>query len=82
MKTKLKNCPFCGSLAKQIMKDAGGVMLGSCTKCSCSMPLRFWNNRRGDDRIGILVEAMQKEIRKSGGNLRLEEALKEAGLGA
>ena len=46
------------------------------------MPLRFWNNRRGDDRIGILVEAMQKEIRKSGGNLRLEEALKEAGLGA
>ena len=34
-----------------------------------------------DGQLEILVEAMQKEIRKSGGNLRLEAALNEVGLG-
>ncbi|WP_422462789.1 MULTISPECIES: hypothetical protein [unclassified Endozoicomonas] len=35
-----------------------------------------------ENKINILVEAMQTEIRKSGGNLRLEEALTKAGFNA
>lgn len=34
----------------------------------------------GEKQINVLVQAMQKEIRKSGGNLRLEEALREIGV--
>lgn len=88
MKTKLKPCPFCGS--EDVYLRVEGVVI--CNDCDARgsdstnffdpvCPMDLWNKRPGDDRMNILVNAMQKEIKKSGGNLRLEEALQEVGLG-
>lgn len=84
---KLKLCPFCGcsaSLKKdQSCRDSYYILCNGCLAktdkvASEALAAADWNSRFTLE-LDILMEAIQEEIKNSGGNLALEEALNKVG---
>ena len=85
---KLKLCPFCGSSASlqkdQFYRDPYYILCNGCLAkteqvASAALAAADWNSRFTLE-LDILQEAIQEEIKNSGGNLVLEKALDKVGL--